>query len=150
MDAALKREGLGPDDILDIHQTVEVREQRIPARYLPFQRIAQGVRVDRNQKQTLNTCKVFCCCLGGLGGGGEMDVAISHVDRSTCGLALIAQGLPFVGAEYFEYEHRDCDAFVRRKGQGLLLVSASARGASYQGKNALLTLGDARRREHGL
>ena len=60
---------LGPEHIANRHFAVQMREQRTPARDLPFQRIAQGLGLDRNQEQSVQARKVFGCGLGRLRGG---------------------------------------------------------------------------------
>ena len=87
-------------------------EERVAARDLPFQIIAQGVRFNSQQEQVILPREVFRGRFSRLGRSREMHIAICHVDGGTGGFALCAQGGPFVGSENFEYQHGKGDAFA--------------------------------------
>ena len=87
-------------------------EERVAARDLPFQIIAQGIRFNGQQEQVILPCEVFRGRFCRLGRSREMDITICHIDGGTGGFALRAQGGPFVGSENFEYQHGKGDAFA--------------------------------------
>ena len=87
-------------------------EERVAARDLPFQIIAQGIRFNGQQEQVILPCEVFRGRFCRLGRSREMDITICHIDGGTGCFAFRAQGGPFVGSENFEYQHGEGDAFA--------------------------------------
>jgi hypothetical protein len=69
-------------------RAIEMGKQLAAARGFPFQSAAQFLGDNRNQDEVQHSGKVFRRRAGNLGGGREMDVAISEIDRRAAELAV--------------------------------------------------------------
>ena len=100
-----QRQRLGPGNVFEAQRTIKVREQLIAARLFPFQSIAQTVGIHPQQHQIRLFGEVFCSCLRCLLCGGEMDVAICHINRGALCFALAAQMCPLCRPKNLENDH---------------------------------------------
>ena len=74
----------------EIESTVQMRKQLAETRWLPLQRVAKRVGIDRNQEKPGLAGEMFCKRACDLGGRGEMDKAVAQV---VCAAAIAP--LPF-------------------------------------------------------
>src|SRR5690606_36592318 len=82
------------DHRVERQSAVEMREEITAAGGLELQRLAESRAIDGEQHQVLDAGKMQPCGLAGLGGGGEMDVAILQIDRRAVEDASFPRGLP--------------------------------------------------------
>src|SRR5438105_4119009 len=78
-----ERQRLYPSHRGERQVAVKMRKQFASARNLPSQRFGERVRVDRDQQQILDAGEILGRGRADLRGGGEMDEAVTHIDRRT-------------------------------------------------------------------
>src|SRR5262245_46084628 len=75
-----ERQWLDPQHAGERQRAIEMWKQRALARWLPAERCTKAARINGNQQQIGPTGEMLGRRLLDLAGGGEMDVAVTHVD----------------------------------------------------------------------